>query len=102
VKAAEPAAVDLLDSSLDNLQGVARSTVDAASSAVSNSGGRKEENELANKDLSYRRGDALEDTAYFGQWGLGGLGVDWFPSLLRLVVELLIIAFRHGLLKNKK
>jgi len=30
------------------------------------------------------------------------LGVDWFPSLLRLVVELLIIAFRHGLLKNKK
>jgi len=45
VKAAEPAAVDLLDSSLYNLQGVARSTVDAASSAVSNSGGRKEENE---------------------------------------------------------
>jgi hypothetical protein len=40
VKAAEPAAVDVLDSSLDNLQGVARSTVDvAASSAVSNSGG---------------------------------------------------------------
>ncbi|PUZ73388.1 hypothetical protein GQ55_2G470000 [Panicum hallii var. hallii] len=45
VKAAEPAAVDVLDSSLDNLQGVARSTVDvAASSAVSNSGGRRKKN----------------------------------------------------------
>ncbi|RLN35210.1 hypothetical protein C2845_PM03G15880 [Panicum miliaceum] len=42
VKAAEPAAVDVLDSSLDNLQGVARSTVDVAdSSAMSNSGGRR-------------------------------------------------------------
>ncbi|XP_072147787.1 uncharacterized protein [Setaria viridis] len=40
VKAVEQAAVDVLDSSLDNLQGVARSTVDvAASSTVSNSGG---------------------------------------------------------------
>ncbi|KAG2638989.1 uncharacterized protein LOC120662145 isoform X2 [Panicum virgatum] len=45
VKAAEPAAVDVLDSSLDNLQGVARSTVDvASSSAVSNSGGRRKTN----------------------------------------------------------
>ncbi|KAG2647452.1 hypothetical protein PVAP13_2KG592600 [Panicum virgatum] len=41
----KPAAVDVLDSSLDNLQGVARSAVDvAASSAMSNSGGRRKQN----------------------------------------------------------
>ncbi|XP_062187351.1 uncharacterized protein LOC133890805 isoform X2 [Phragmites australis] len=39
------AAVDVLDSSVDNMQGVARSTGDvAASSAVSNSGGRRKKN----------------------------------------------------------
>ncbi|CAN6212686.1 unnamed protein product [Urochloa humidicola] len=39
VKEVDPAAVDVLDSSLDNLQGVARTAVDvAASSVVSNSG----------------------------------------------------------------
>ncbi|CAN6219906.1 unnamed protein product [Urochloa humidicola] len=44
-KEAEPAAVDVLDSSLDNLPGVARTPVDvAASSAMSNSGGRRKRN----------------------------------------------------------
>ncbi|KAJ1292362.1 hypothetical protein BS78_02G386200 [Paspalum vaginatum] len=84
------AAVDVLDSSVENLQGVARSPVDVAdSSAVSNSGGRRKKNRptrsFPTEELTLWKTRApVSATGRAEAWGRlisQSSQVTWYPSI---------------------